>query len=400
MVDVLESRFVGDRLMLIAADRISEWIVKGEVAVRYFNPGEVFREVHLLLLNDDRPDMEAVQKMVGEAKVFVYNYLPIPGLYEFSWKWRPWRVERWARGVAELVGKVRPKLIRCHGANINSFVAHSIKRALGIPYIVSMHINPELDLRMRPEWREGWRDRMRQRADVAIQRWLERKSLSDADCVVCVYRFIEDYARTFGGRRVEVIYNVTNPDNVRPKGDYALSHPARVIIPGRQFKEKDPSPVISAMAELPDVHCTFVGDGPYHEMLKSLAADLGVAERCYFLRSIRNDDLCRTLKDFDILVSVNDYGGVSKVELEAAQVGLPVITNRHPSEREPEVLGRNCVVVGGDSRSYREALRGLMLDEERRRSLGTNLRQSVAHLTGERMEHAYASLYREIMIRD
>ena len=400
MTNVLAHRFEADRLMLIAADRISEWIGKGELTARYFNPGELFREVHLLLLNDDRPDIQAVQKLVGDAKAFLYNYLPASELYEFGRHWRPGRIDRWARGAYHFAQEVRPSLIRCHGANINAYMANAFKRAFNIPYVVSMHINPELDVRSRLTHANNWRDTLKQRLNVAIQRKIERRGLSGADCVVCVYRFIENYARNFGARRVEVIYNVVNPTNLLPKSDYSLAQPPRIIVPGRQFSEKDPTPVIQALTDLPNVRCTLVGDGQYHEKLKDLASRLGVSDRCEFYQAMPNDELCRMLKDFDILVSVNNYGGVSKVELEAAHVGMPVITNSHPLELEPEVLGRNAVVVSGDQRSYQQGLQQLLSDEALRRRLGTQLRQSVAHLSSERMESSYVSLYRELISND
>jgi glycosyltransferase involved in cell wall biosynthesis len=127
---------------------------------------------------------------------------------------------------------------------------------------------------------------------------------------------------------------------------------------------------------------------------------LGIADRCAFRRSVPNDELCRSLKDYDMLISVNDYGGVSKVELEAAHVGLPVITNRHPQEAEPEVLGANCIVVEGDAGSYGAAIKRLLGNTALRQGLGTALRRSASHLTSDRMEQAYASLYREIVRGD
>ena len=45
-----------DSLMVILSDRLSELIDKGEVVPRYYNPGNLFRTVHIVLCNDDRPD--------------------------------------------------------------------------------------------------------------------------------------------------------------------------------------------------------------------------------------------------------------------------------------------------------------------------------------------------------
>jgi glycosyltransferase involved in cell wall biosynthesis len=107
--------------------------------------------------------------------------------------------------------------------------------------------------------------------------------------------------------------------------------------------------------------------------------------------------LCRSLKDFDALISVNEYGGVSKVELEAAFAAMPIITNAHPLEDEPEILGQNCITVDGSASSYATAINTLMADKTLRERLGTRLQASVQHLTSEKTEKMYSDLYREII---
>jgi glycosyltransferase involved in cell wall biosynthesis len=393
VADLFNHRFEADRLMVIIEDRLSDLIAKGEITSRYYNPGELFREVHLVLTKGDEPDPAIAQKMVGEARLVLHHMPSTARLFKRTLGWRPFLLRSWAAGTVAIARDVRPSLIRCHGARLNAFAASRIKQALGVPYVVSMHINPELDLRRHPKREGSLRDQMILRASVAI----EKEGLKHSDCTVCVYRFIEGYARQFGARRVEVIYNVINPDHLVPKTSYALSGPVRVVAPGRQFVKKDPSPLIEALVELPNVRCTLIGDGPYHERLKSLALQLGVADRCEFHRSVPNDRLCSTLKDYDILASINDYGGVSKVELEAAHVGLPILTNPHPLEAEPEVLGSHCLVVAGDTASIRDGLQELIASEDLRRKLGTALRQSVAHLHSDRTEAAYVKLYRDIL---
>ena len=106
--------------------------------------------------------------------------------------------------------------------------------------------------------------------------------------------------------------------------------------------------------------------------------------------------MCRGLREDDILISVNDYGGVSKVEIEAALVGMPTITNSHPREERPEILEENCLAVEGDAASYRGALETLLADVELRERMGTRLRDSARAIEPARMEAAYASLYREL----
>ena len=63
-----------NRLLVCVPDRITDILVKGEYQPNYYNPGEFFDEVHILMTNDDRPDLQALQRTVGRARLFTHNW--------------------------------------------------------------------------------------------------------------------------------------------------------------------------------------------------------------------------------------------------------------------------------------------------------------------------------------
>ena len=383
-----------ERLMVLIPDALSAIVSKGEVTERYYNPGDLFREVHIVMTNDDRPPADAVQPMVGTARLYLHNLPTDDSLFRRTLGWRPRLLRSWAAKIVGLADEVHPQLMRCHGVHLNAYVASEIHRATGIPYVISLHGNPDVDLRHHWRGHDGdWRARLAVQATVAI----ERTAIRNAECVVCVYRFIEPYARRMGAKRVEAIYNVVNLAHIREKTEYAATDPAKVIVPGRQWPRKDPRPVIDALELLPNVRCTFVGTGPLHAAVVEHARKLGVADRCVFVVAMPNDRLCETLRSYDVLVSVNDYGGVSKVELEAALAGMPIITNRHPLESKPEVLEDGCLTVDGDAASYRDALQHLLGDETLRAQLGRQAKANARAVHPERAEETYAALYLDVL---
>ncbi|MBT7593622.1 MAG: group 1 glycosyl transferase, partial [Gemmatimonadetes bacterium] len=60
-------------LLFIIADRLSLLVNKGEMIPRYYNPGNVFTQVHLLTTSNDLVDPALVQIMVGNAMVHVHR---------------------------------------------------------------------------------------------------------------------------------------------------------------------------------------------------------------------------------------------------------------------------------------------------------------------------------------
>lgn len=374
--------------MVIVPDRLTDLVRKGEVTPRYYNPGELFREVHLVLMNDDRPDPAAVQPMVGAARLELHNLIGSQGKYLLrTLGWQRPLLEPLLRRAVALAREVRPQLVRTHNNFLEGVVAQRLKSALGIPYIVSLH----------GVWDIDDRTTARGRVLARFRRKLERVALADADAVIAVYSPIIRYAKEYGARRVELIYNIVAGASVARKRDYALNRPPRLITINRQLQEKNPANIIRAVAAL-DCRYTLVGTGPLHEPLKALAAELGCGDRVRFVPSMPNADLCASLAEYDLMVSHCDYWGMSKTMIEGGLAGLPIVINRHPQIAIGEYEGDWLVECENSPEGYRAALEGLLGSEERRAELGRRAAQVArTRFDPATMEEKTVALYREAM---
>lgn len=377
--------------MVIVPDRLSEIVRKGEVTARYYNPGNLFSEVHIVMTNDDKPDPARVQPMVGSARLVLHNLPAGKKLFVRTLGWRPWLLKSWTGRAVALAASIQPDLVRCHGAHLNAFAARAVKRALGVPYAVSLHINPDVDVRGGP-----LRTALLGRAAAAI----ERMGLRDADLVLPVYRPIVPFLERIGVTRYRVAYNVINPAHLRKKDDYALHDPVRVISVGRLISEKDPRELIAAVAALPGVELTIVGDGPVAPELRRIAEESGAGSRIVFRPAVPNDELCTALPDYDIFAVRSDYFEISKSMLEALLTGLPVVVNRRPGTPVPELSGDICLLVDNRCESYRAALERLISDDAFRERLGrAAYAQARANWAPEKTEAAYVEIYRGLLAK-
>ena len=73
---------------------------------------------------------------------------------------------------------------------------------------------------------------------------------------------------------------------------------------------------------------------------------------------------------------------------------LPIIVN--DKEPLPEVLGGTGIVVRNDTKSFNEALKKLICDDELRLTLGKKARKRAEQLDGEIMERKETELYQEL----
>lgn len=377
-------------LMVIVPDRVSDYVNKGEVVERYYNPGNLFDDVHLVITNDDAPDSAALQKMAGDARLSVYNLPDARAQFVPTLGWRPWLLGPWLKHALALAQDIRPALIRCHGALLNTFAASAIKKKCGTPYAVSLHINPDEDVR-------GRAGGLIKRAVTYAQQDVERVGLLNADLVMPVYKPIVPYLQRLGVTRYEVCYNSLNPTHLRRKDDYTLHDPVRVISVGRQFAEKNPDNLIRAIAAMPNVHFTLVGDGSHHRHLRDVAAECGIMDRAEFFASMPNDELCRRLPGFDIFATHTEYWELSKSVLEPLLTGMPVVINKRIGAPVPELSDDICLLVSNSVAGYREALERLVADHGYRERLG---RSAYAHAQANwspaATEAKFVGIYRKL----
>ena len=345
--------------MVIVPEAISEWFEKGEVVDRYYNPGDLFDQVDIVLTNDDHPDPQLLQRAVGRAQATVHNF-PLPdGAFRRTLGYRPRLLRSWAAPIVALAGRLSPDLVRCHGANVNALAASEIRRVLGVPYAVSLHINPDEDIRGRISDR-------RARLVANALRTVERYSLRRADVVLPVYEAIVPFLRRIGVERYEVAYNALNGEHLRAKADYALRDPVRVISVGRLFELKDPEQLIRAAERIDGVQLTVVGDGPLRPHLESIAGD-----RVVFRPAVPNDELCALLAEQDLFATPTEHWEISKSVLEALLTGLPVVLNKRIGEPVPELNGDFVrLIEANSSGAWEAALRELIGDDAERARLG------------------------------
>ena len=371
------------KLLVLIPDRLSDILTKGEIQPRYYNPGEVFDEVHILSTTIDDPDRATLQRMVGSAKLHLHYHSDDPTLIG-SWPriFRRRALDRWAQGGVEIARRIGADLIRCHSADWNSFLASRIKRSLGTPYVVSLHINPDVNALRRFLKSDLSRSEARHNA---FFEYLEREGLVHADVVMPVYKPILPYLARRGVSRAQVCYNVLNGEHLRRKSNYQLASPPRIICTGRLLHgEKDPTAIIQAVASIPRLELLIVGDGPMRNELVSLVDQLGIADRVKFSPAIDNDKLCEMLPEFDLFVVHTEYWELNKSVLEALLTGLPLVINRRRGQPVPELENADFVrMVDNSAASYRDALIDLLNDHAKEKRLAAR-RMRTPRRTGRR----------------
>jgi glycosyltransferase involved in cell wall biosynthesis len=354
------------KLLVILNYPVSDILKKGEYLKGYYNPGNLFDEIHILLTVSDVVDIEKMQFTGGSARVFIHS-IPAPSMKR-SLGWQPFLLRKWVSRCIDLAREISPNLIRVHNSFIQGYLASEIKRELGIPYVMSLHGTFDRDELSTPMQKIIHLFRMK----------LERISIKNSDAVIAVYSPIIRYAREYGAKNIHLIYNAVGVTKSTKKRTYQLSVPPRLITINRQIKEKNPENIIRAIK---NIECEYfvIGDGVIHQRLEAIAREYGVESKVKFIKAIPNAELMPFLSDCDLLVSHCDGWGISKSMIEGALMGMPIIMNNHPVEPVPDLQGGWVELCENTPEGYETAIKKLLSSE--------NLR---VHYGSEAQNFAYA----------
>ena len=379
--------------MVIVPDALSALVRKGEFVPRYYNPGELFDEVHVVMTNDDKANAADVQMTVGRARLYLHN-IPIDRwLFTKTLGYRNFLLNHWAAKGVELVSEIKPDLVRCYGISFNSYLAARIKQKTGTPFVVSLHGNPDLDLRGPVA------TTLRAKLYAQAYKAVESPALKYADHFIAVYASVVPYLQKHRVQNFSLIYNAVGYSAIQ-KTDYQLQKPlARFLCVGRQQSLfKDPTNIVKAIAELPEAELIMIGTGDLHERLKSLAQTLRCDTRCRFIPALPNEQVLAAMREADIYVFNQISLGISKTIIEAALTGLPIIVNARPVGAKDELSGEWLSRAEDSKDGYLAAMKTLLHDKSERERLG-RAAYSYARTfwAPENLENQVVEVYRQIM---
>lgn len=211
--------------------------------------------------------------------------------------------------------------------------------------------------------------------------------------------------------RLRVIYNGVDPERLgvgEARGlrrSLGVAQEAILIVSvGALIRLKGFDIVIRALQVLRtrgvDAHLAIVGDGPEHDALQSLAADLGLKDRVHLLGEV--DNVGAILRDAaDVVAIASSVESFGLVAAEAGAVGRPVIATRVGGISEiVEDRVTGLLVTAGDPTAFADALDLLAKSPSLRRSLGdAGASRVLSRFTSDRTASSFFGLYAELIAR-
>jgi colanic acid/amylovoran biosynthesis glycosyltransferase len=209
-----------------------------------------------------------------------------------------------------------------------------------------------------------------------------------ASAIVVVSRHMEEQLLRLGAPGHKVFYNPCGADVTRFHGANPAQSPPRFVAIGRFVDKKAPFLTLLAfeqvLAAVPEARLTMVGDGYLWEASQQLATALGIAGRVEFLGPRPHAELtsimqeARAFVQHSVTTSYGDSEGTPVIVLEAAAMGLPVVSTRHGGIPDVVIDGESGLLVDeGDVEAMAECMIRLLEDPLLAARLGQAARERV-----------------------
>ncbi|MFN8476088.1 MAG: glycosyltransferase [Anaerolineae bacterium] len=171
---------------------------------------------------------------------------------------------------------------------------------------------------------------------------------------------------------------------------------------GRLRYYKGLNVLIEALPNLPDARLVVAGSGPMGDEWQALAQRLGVGQRVHFIGDISDDDQPALYQAADLYVLPathrSEAFGIALVEALAS--GIPAVTTEVGTGtsyvNQNGITG--VIVPPSDSAALAAAIRGLLADDARRRSMSEAARaRAVAEFGRAKMLERVMAVYEDVL---
>lgn len=372
------------KLCVFPNDPLMSYYKKGEIKPRYFNPKNIFDEIHVIDLFNSDIEEDKVKEMAGTADLRIH-VVGKTTLLNYKKK---------KNVVKNIIEKIKPDVIRSYNPLLQGWIATKVGKELNIPVVISLMGDYDRDLRYYAKKNKDWKSYLKL---SYTRRTLESFSIKNADEVIIIYEFIRDYANKMGAKSINLIYNRIDLSRFSPDIEPAFNEAKPVIIcVGRLMKEKNQECLVRAIKDL-DVILLLIGDGPEYKNLKKLVHEFGLQDKVRFVRSIQNKEINRFYVSSDVFALPIKYGGFAIPVLEAAASGIPVILPKQEFNVNPDLINKFVMFVDNNPIEFSKAITKILSDSELREKMIKAGLDTIKLFHGDIMEEKEKELYLKII---
>lgn len=370
------------KLCIFPNDPIIAYYNKGEIKKRYYNPCNIFDEIHIISFIEKDIDEMKVQELVGTAKLKIHS------VGKINLKNR----SKFEKEILNLVQQISPDVIRAFNSLIQGWFAATCSVKLKIPFFLSLHTQYD---RNRHLARKS--NLKKFLALKYTEKFIEPFVLKNAEKITIVFKIIEPYVNKHCKTKPELLHNRIEYERfVNAVPIQSLPNPL-VISVGSLIEEKYPQCIIQAMKKV-DANCLIIGNGSLHDELIRMIKKNNLESKVVIKKSVPNSEIQNYYKSATVFALAYDpeLEGIPIPIMEAMASGLPVIIP-FPKKEFSEGLENNVVFTERNPENFAKAIKKVLDDDGLRKELVQKSLEKAKEFDSVVLEKREAEIYKEII---
>ena len=368
------------KLCIFPNDPIIAYNEKGEIKENYFNPENIFEEVHIISFSNKEIEEFKVQKIVGNAKLKIHR------VGKINIKNRKREIAK----ILDLVKKISPDVIRTFNPLIEGWCASFIAKSLNIPCFVSLHTQYDHNRQLMKKT-----SLKKYLVLKYTEKFIEPYVLRNSSKITIVYKIINSYVSKHTTNKPELLYNKVDCkifyDSNKIEG---LSKPL-ILSVGNLIESKNHKLLIESMKKI-DANLLIIGNGKLYEQLIDQIRTNSLEEKISIIKSVPNNIISQYYKTADIFALLYDVKqeGLPMPVMESMAAGTPVII---PKSADSEELKEGVQFSECNIDSFSEKSIKLFQDEKLRNKMSSKGLELVKKFDSKKIEKREAEIYMELV---
>jgi len=369
------------KICIFPNDPLQAYFDKGEIKERYYNPENIFDEIHFITLTDNDVDVNKIQTIGGTAKIIIHS------VGKINIKNR----KKYQKDIVELCKKINPDIIRAFNPLIEGWLAANCAKELEKPFFLSLHTQYDHNRKLAKS------NLKKYLALKYTEKFIEPFVLNSADKIIVVYRIIQSYVTKHSSKESQVLHNKVDCNRFfSAKVIEKLSQPM-ILSVGNLISVKNHKILIKSMKKI-NAHLLIIGNGKLFEELNQLIIECGVQNKVTIKKSVPNNqiqDYYKSAKIFALAYNT-EVESLPIPVIEAMAAGLPVVIP-FPKEGFSEGLEKTAIFSKNNVESFTENIQKLLNNEGLREKFSILSVNKAKEFDTQKIEKREAEIYLELL---
>ena len=368
------------KVCIFPNDPVIAYFEKGEIKERYFNPENIFDEVHIITLSDKDIESEKVQKIAGNAKLVIHT------VGKINIKNRKKEISK----ILELVKKINPDVIRAFNPLIQGWCAAFVADELKIPLFVSLHTQYDYNRKLAKK-----KSLKKYLGLIYLEKFVEPYVLEKADKITIVYKIIESYVTKHTTKKPELLYNKIDCEKFyNVKQINTLPKPL-ILTVGNLIESKNHKLLVESMLNI-EANLLIIGKGELEDILRNNIKSMNMEDKITILESVPYENIPSYYKTANVFALAYDPNqeGLPMPVMESMASGTPVVI---PESEDSKELGDSIIFAERNVESFTKKINYLLNNKAKTEELAIKCKEVVKRFDISNLEKREAEIYQELI---